>query len=39
MKVLKRLDICNYREEFCNDINAIMSSIIADTLESDAIKD
>ena len=35
----ERVDICNYREEFCNDINAIMSSIIADTLESDAIKD
>ena len=35
----ERVDICNYREEFCDDINAIMSSIIADTLESDAIKD
>ena len=35
----ERIDISNYREEFSNDINAVMSSIIADTLKSGAIKD
>ena len=34
-----RIDICNYREEFCNDSNAVMSSIITDTIEHETIKD
>lgn len=34
-----RIDLCYYKEDFCNDVNTVMSSIIEDMLASEAIKD
>ena len=35
----QKIDLCNYEEEYYNDVNTVMSSIIADTLERDYLKD